>query len=176
MALLFKLSVIDDFQNKMKDTLVTKYGFHIDSPENKIVTDIWNVMQRKLQCCGVSGNANSSTSWAIYKLESHWYTQFVTGRPYVPDTCCRPFSDDNICTGLRPIKGLPSLGPTALHNITMQDNPNINTNGCSEKIQDIPKRDILIVLIFSAVLATLSIINLTMSLCLCKNPRQYDFR
>ncbi|KAJ8306561.1 hypothetical protein KUTeg_017106 [Tegillarca granosa] len=80
----------------------------------------------QLKCCGVSGGVDSTDSWAIYKLSTKWYKRFPLGKPYVPDSCCKPDGDLGLCTGMLRLNGPPTLGPSS--NTTLVANPHLYVN------------------------------------------------
>ena len=42
-----------------------------DSPSDETI--YFFLLNLQLKCCGFSGDVNSESSWAIYKLESEWF-------------------------------------------------------------------------------------------------------
>ncbi|KAK3602035.1 hypothetical protein CHS0354_015026 [Potamilus streckersoni] len=116
--------------NSMEDILLQQYG-EADTQDNKVVTNMWDLMQRELHCCGVTGDMNSTTSWALYRY-SKWYKKHESGKPYVPQSCCKPDGSTNICTGIEDFNGPPSKKPPVDN--TMQINPHLYTRGCYDEI------------------------------------------
>ncbi|KAJ8306346.1 hypothetical protein KUTeg_016891 [Tegillarca granosa] len=59
---------------RLRESIQLHYGHDLrGNSYNRLVTDAWDSMQRKLECCGSDGNASAVYSWAIYKGHSEWY-------------------------------------------------------------------------------------------------------
>ncbi len=75
-----------DVKSFMRETLQEYYGVNLDDSYNRAVTDAWDSVQSKWQCCAVEDQ-----SWGTYRA-SEWYKQQpgVEGydRPLVPPSCC----------------------------------------------------------------------------------------
>ncbi|KAJ8306252.1 hypothetical protein KUTeg_016797 [Tegillarca granosa] len=98
---------------RLRESIQLHYGHDLrGNSYNRLVTDAWDSMQRKLECCGSDGNASAVYSWAIYKGHSEWYHNRRTSKiPYVPESCCKPDGDKALCVGSKPLKGPPAWGP-----------------------------------------------------------------
>ncbi|RUS87817.1 hypothetical protein EGW08_004416 [Elysia chlorotica] len=58
----YKDKLEEKLEEEMTSTLLERYDVDIDTnDENQDVTDVWNKIQSKLKCCGVSGGLTSST-------------------------------------------------------------------------------------------------------------------
>ncbi|PVD23320.1 hypothetical protein C0Q70_16588 [Pomacea canaliculata] len=67
----------DKVKEKMEGIIITHYGINIDlDSENRQITEAWDTIQRTFECCGAFGDANSSTSWALYKRSQWWSEKF----------------------------------------------------------------------------------------------------
>lgn len=139
----FRAKLEDNIVRSMEDVVVKRYGVDLlEHTDNRIVTDTMNWLQKELECCGVTGGLNTSTSWGIYK-HSAWYKGFDTGKPYVPQSCCRPNGDVNICTGITLINGPPSQGPPVFNN--MENNEHLYTAGCYDEIMRYVQNHLLVI-------------------------------
>ncbi|XP_071118986.1 leukocyte surface antigen CD53-like isoform X2 [Haliotis cracherodii] len=136
----FKTSLSDSLASRiksvMRDSLSELYGRDTQTiPENKLITEAWDSMQRQLGCCGISGNVSSADSWPYYSTRTLWYLQqYEEGNTVqkVPDSCCHG-GDLAVCTGQTYFPGPPNhLNPhTERFNKT---NPYLYTNGCYDKL------------------------------------------
>ncbi|CAG5126177.1 unnamed protein product, partial [Candidula unifasciata] len=69
----FRDKIGDELGKQMESSLLYKYGVDLDNnDENNEVTSVWDDVQRKLDCCGVSGGLNSTKSWLLWQ-SSVWF-------------------------------------------------------------------------------------------------------
>ncbi|XP_046355534.1 leukocyte surface antigen CD53-like isoform X2 [Haliotis rufescens] len=120
----------------MRDSLSELYGRDTQTiPENKLITEAWDSMQRQLGCCGISGNVSSADSWPYYSTRTLWYLQqYEEGNTVqkVPDSCCHG-GDLAVCTGQTYFPGPPNhLNPHTER--FKKTNPYLYTNGCYDKL------------------------------------------
>ncbi|XP_048256422.1 leukocyte surface antigen CD53-like isoform X3 [Haliotis rufescens] len=111
----YKTSLSDSLASRiksvMRDSLSELYGRDTQTiPENKLITEAWDSMQRQLGCCGISGNVSSADSWPYYSTRTLWYLQqYEEGNTVqkVPDSCCHG-GDLAVCTGQTYFPGPPN--------------------------------------------------------------------
>ncbi|XP_022318036.2 tetraspanin-18-like isoform X4 [Crassostrea virginica] len=136
MAFLFREKISEDIKTKLESTLQTQYGQDVrGNTTNRLITDAWDSMQRKLQCCGAHGEVDSHFSWAYYKLSSEWYIMRGDHNKYpmVPESCCIEGADKQKCQGQTIIiKGPPNYGPS---NLPKKFESHLHTEGCYEKVK-----------------------------------------
>ncbi|KAK3602034.1 hypothetical protein CHS0354_015025 [Potamilus streckersoni] len=139
-------------RNDMEPILLNNYGE--DGSER--ITYFWDFMQKRLNCCGVSGDINSTTSWMIYK-KSKWYQK--SGKQ-VPDSCCLPTANINICT--------------KTSNVTI--NTDLYKNGCYDDLADIIKFNSVLIGACSLAAALALVFVLVFAVCLYYHLRQKERR
>ncbi|PVD23324.1 hypothetical protein C0Q70_16592 [Pomacea canaliculata] len=125
------------------------------------------IMLGMLECCGVKGDQNSETSWAIYKIKTEWFKNNSTGQ-YVPNSCCSPTSNKGRCTGvvLGMTLGPPRDGPpiTAF----MDENDDLYKTGCYDKFWNFIETHALIVGGVAIAAIIVMVIALIFSICVCR--------
>lgn len=162
----FRQKMEGDVIHSMEDVLMKKYGVDLDkSSDNRMVTDFWNWLQRELQCCGVTGGLNTTTSWAIYR-HSEWYKGFETGKPYVPESCCKADGDINLCTGITDFSGPPSVGPPLSANA--ETNTELYTVGCYDELVQYIQNHAVIIGVCSIATVVIMLFGLFFSVYLCR--------
>ncbi|KAH3693664.1 hypothetical protein DPMN_081104 [Dreissena polymorpha] len=162
----FRGKMEGDVIHSMEVVLIKKYGVDlVHHSDNRVITDFWNWLQRELKCCGVTGNINSTTSWAIYR-HSAWYKGFETGKPYVPQSCCNPDGDINICTGITDYNGLPAHGPP--FTATMNTNPHLYIRGCYDELVQYVETHAVIIGVSAIAGVVVMLIGLVFSVFLCR--------
>ncbi|KAL3869618.1 hypothetical protein ACJMK2_042283 [Sinanodonta woodiana] len=142
MAFVFR----ERMRNDMGPILLNNYGE--DGSER--ITYFWDFMQKRLNCCGVSGGVNSTTSWMIYQ-SSKYYQK--SGK--VPDSCCAPKANLNSCT----------------KNLDMTSNTDLYKNGCYDKLADIIKFNSVLIGACSLAAALALIFVLLFAVCLFHHLR-----
>lgn len=84
MGFMLKGKLDEDIKLHFIRTLEVQYGVDTSkNPENNLITDAWDAMQRTLKCCGAYGDQDSLTSWAFYR-NTDWYVK----RPPTSCTLC----------------------------------------------------------------------------------------
>lgn len=68
-------------QGNMKDSLTMHYGSK--EPGRGNITNGWNYVQKKFECCGVNNRTEAITLY----METPWYKSLDTP-PRVPESCC----------------------------------------------------------------------------------------
>ncbi|XP_060062749.1 tetraspanin-18-like [Ylistrum balloti] len=169
---IFLGQISKDAKISMTSILTEQYGVDLDDrADNRVVTDMWNFMQKQLQCCGISGGVNSTTSWAAYKLESKWYAQFSAGVPYVPESCCRPEGDLELCTGMRKFSGPPGVDVPLLPGTGR--NPHMYDTGCYDEVVHYVQSHALIIGGGALAAVVIILFGIISGVCLCKRIK-YD--
>ncbi|XP_060587433.1 CD151 antigen-like isoform X2 [Ruditapes philippinarum] len=162
----FRQKMEGDVIHSMEDILIEKYGVDLEkNSDNRMITDFWNWLQRELQCCGVTGGLNSTTSWAIYR-HAEWYKGFETGKPYVPQSCCKVDGDINLCTGITDFNGPPSLTPPLLGNF--DTNSELYTVGCYDELVHYIQSHAIIIGVCSIATVVVMLFGLFFSVYLCR--------
>ncbi|XP_063434051.1 CD151 antigen-like isoform X1 [Mytilus trossulus] len=157
-------------QKSMKIALVNKYGVNLDHSENRMVTEVWDLMQKNLECCGVHGGVNSTDSWAIYKIKSQWYKQGNNRKAYVPDSCCRHDGDIITCTGLNGTEGTPIDGPPISGNV----NPHLYHKGCYDELVNYVQGHVLMIGGIAVASIVVILFGLIFSMSLYRSIREVD--
>ena len=169
-----------EFKIQFKDRLVTKYGnSEIDPMDNKLFTESWDRMQQEFECCGAHGNVNDTTSWAVYKKFSAWY-KIQPNKVYhfVPESCCAPDADVDVCMGSdHKLYGPPVYGPPMDRGFSAK-NPNLNTDGCYKMVSAYLHQLLTITALVTGGLAGLYFVVVMLTWVFCFNRRtdaDYDY-
>ncbi|KAK3592095.1 hypothetical protein CHS0354_019355 [Potamilus streckersoni] len=172
-AFVFRGFLTEKVKENFIHTLTKNYGVDTrKSSQNRLITDAWDSMQRRLQCCGVHGDVHSLYSWNIYGSQSEWYQQITGKAPYVPDSCCKENGDKQICTGTFPINGPPAKKPPLLHDNVMNDH--LNTDGCYDKVIVHLQKHALILGAVAACVPVLLIFGIIIVFCLCARVQRNE--
>ena len=75
--------------------------------------------------CRANTVGQIGTDWCWDQTLIKYLTVSVPGKPYVPQSCCRPEGDLNICTGIDAWNGPPSQGPPLASSLSR--NPHLYT-------------------------------------------------
>ncbi|XP_071117612.1 CD151 antigen-like [Haliotis cracherodii] len=125
---IYRNEFISGIMERMRDGLKKQYGVDTESePENKYITELWDLVQQQIGCCGIS--KDDREPWAYYSRNTLWYKEIVKrGRGQkVPDSCCIPEGDIAVCTGQTNFAGPPNYRNQRYRNMT---NPHLYTNDC----------------------------------------------
>lgn len=179
LSLLFRDEITSSIKLRLRESIQLHYGHDLrGNSYNRLVTDAWDSMQRKLECCGSDGNASAVYSWAIYKGHSEWYHNRRTSRvssgqiPYVPESCCKPDGDKALCVGSKPLKGPPAWGPPFQKNYKV--NEHLYTEGCYEKVKGHLVQHAFILGAVALSVPLLLIIGIVIAFCLCARVTKSD--
>ncbi|XP_056019988.1 tetraspanin-18-like isoform X8 [Ostrea edulis] len=173
MAFLFRENISEDIKKKLEYTLENQYGREIRAnTTNRLITDAWDSMQRKLQCCGAHGKYDSHKSWAFYKLSSEWYIHQEGKYPMVPESCCIEGGDKQKCQGQTIInKGPPNYGPVTL---PKKFESHLHTEGCYEKVKKYLTEYSLILGGVAFGVPLFLIVGSIIAFCLCARVKKSD--
>ncbi|XP_048764372.2 CD82 antigen-like [Ostrea edulis] len=166
-------------KESMKTVLIEKYGVNQKDPENRVITEMWDFLQKQLKCCGVSGDANSTDSWAIYKTKSEWYRsresdgQLVSGQ-LVPESCCSPDGDLKTCSGVSPFDGPPHTDPP--FSGPYRKNPNMYHTGCYDEIVHYIQGHALMIGGIAIAAIVVMLFGVVFGVCLCRSIRSRGYR
>lgn len=153
-------------------SLNTTYG----APQKKQVTEAWDFMQQLFSCCGVYGDANSTTSWAYYRNTWWFQNQTESMREYVPASCCRNMMGENRtrCVGGSPLYEtmVPAQGPPIYPHM---DNGIMYTEGCYSAFITFLADNMKIVGGVSVGIALMMVLAMAFSLCLCRRIKDDYF-
>ncbi|XP_050403712.1 tetraspanin-9 isoform X3 [Patella vulgata] len=170
LAFFFRAVLTANIKFRMRNSLTESYGLDVRSnAQHRRVTEAWDAMQRRLKCCGVSGNVTSTDSWSFYNLNTMWYFKErnkpgATGLQ-VPESCC---ADGGIalCTGQEYFKGAPNhlnhFNPDF-----RQRNPYLYTDGCYDKLVEYLDQYSIVIGLVAAVVPLFLILGIIISFCLC---------
>ncbi|ESP00576.1 hypothetical protein LOTGIDRAFT_157852 [Lottia gigantea] len=167
LAFFFRAVLTSNIKGRMRLSLIENYGVDVrGNSHNRRVTEAWDAMQRKLQCCGVSGNVTSKDSWAFYKLNTVWFIQEMnkpTDGKLVPESCCK---DRNIavCTGQEFFQGPPNFVDNEFSKYK-NENPHLLTNGCYDQLVNYLDDYAIVIGIVSAVVPLFLILGIVISFC-----------
>lgn len=173
----FRDKIEDTALNQLRRQVLDSYG----REGEESVTDAWDSMQKVFKCCGVSGNVNSSDSWAIYKLSSRWFQMQteLTPRPkkfeYVPVSCCVDTENTpNVtkCQGSIDQTSIPMKGPPVLD--FSQLNDQLHTEGCYTSLRNMLASNVNILIGVGAGIAVAMVLGMVFSICLCRKIRNED--
>lgn len=154
----FRRDIGDHLVDEAKQTLIYGYG------ENEDITAQWDEVQAQLKCCGVTGDVNSETSWAIYKLSSDWYMkQAKNAVQYsVPISCCPVDEDVDECRNKD--NAIPKVGPPL--NSSMANNTLLYTEGCYDKLDGYLETNALKIGIIALAALIIMVLGVIFSICL----------
>ncbi|KAK3090961.1 hypothetical protein FSP39_016074 [Pinctada imbricata] len=175
LAFTFRDDIQRDIKTKLKDSIAHQYGVEVrTNATNKLVTDAWDSMQRKLECCGAHGNVSDTTSWSIYKSASKWYHHKKEKHPMVPESCCVEGGDKLKCQGNDVTDGPPNWGPAPGFNPKRYINEHLYTTGCYEKMISYIRQYSLILGAVALSVPTFMVIGSIISFCLCCRVKKTD--
>ncbi|GFO15627.1 tetraspanin, partial [Plakobranchus ocellatus] len=166
----------DDISGRVLHELSASLNESYGMSGQQEVTDTWNLMQRFLECCGVYGGVNSTTSWAYYREYSLWYRNQTKGlEQYVPDSCCRNVFGNNRtkCVGGEGYEGIiPAAWPPVGSAL---ENDLLFTEGCYTAIMDILAQNTKILAGVAAGIAVLMVLGMVFAVCLCRRIKDDIF-
>ncbi|KAK3102882.1 hypothetical protein FSP39_014643 [Pinctada imbricata] len=161
---------IEEFTlTSLKKTLTSSYGSNDD------VTEGWDSMQQMFRCCGVSGNVNSTDSWAFYKSQTDWFSRQKSQIQYIPDSCCTDASSTpnrTKCVGLKNKKKAPVKGPPVTPKIF---NDQMFTQGCYTALGGLLENNIKILSGVIIGVAAVMILGMVFAVCLCKRIEDDEY-
>ncbi|BFY99257.1 hypothetical protein BsWGS_02297 [Bradybaena similaris] len=134
----FRDEIRKELIREMESSLKNRYDVQIDdNDDNFRTTKVWDDIQAKLDCCGVSGGLDSQKSWFLWQ-SSQWYLQQSVpaggSKDLVPPSCCTSETTDSAC---QKASNTSSVPPQLYSNATLnQDNPVLNEKGCLTAIED----------------------------------------
>lgn len=174
---IFRENITGQLKLEAETALINKYGMSKD----KDVTERWDTVQQELECCGMTGDASSNTSWAIYKLQTLWfkdrdYSDSDLGIKYVPFSCCNPSSNLERCVGRLPsggINGPPVQGPPITS--SMEVNDGLYTDGCYDKLESFLDENASIIGGIALGALIVMVLGVIFSVCLCSHIGQKGY-
>ncbi|XP_076440007.1 CD151 antigen-like [Babylonia areolata] len=152
----------DKVKEKMEDVLTHQYGIQ---KRSRRITDAWDDIQQSFSCCGAYGDANSSTSWALYK-SSLWYTGGYNNNSLVPESCCDAsiqFMDQ--CTGKVAGVGPPTHGPPIDFPLSAL-NYTLYTKGCFDALETYLSYTGVVIGTCAIVVGVFMLVELVLSICM----------
>ncbi|XP_045166200.2 CD82 antigen-like isoform X2 [Mercenaria mercenaria] len=171
----FQDKIEDTTLNQLRHQLLESYG--TDGEES--VTEAWDSMQKLFKCCGVSGDVNSSDSWAIYKLASAWFAgqSVMTAQQteYVPVSCCKdPENTPNVtkCQGVVDKRSIPVIGPPVIDKNQLNDQ--LYTEGCYTSLRNMITGNLNVLIGVGVGIAVAMILGMVFSICLCRKIKNDD--
>lgn len=171
LAFVFRHKISFTIISKMEQSIIKQYGHEVrTNSQNRLITDAWDSMQRKLECCGVIGNmTEGSMSWGIYKRGSAWYNDRNDQVPYVPESCCKPDADLEMCQGKKNRHGPPGWkyagGPVNVH---------LSMDGCFDKVIGHVQQYALILGAVGLAVPFFLIVGVIITFCMCCRVKRAD--
>ncbi|KAK3592903.1 hypothetical protein CHS0354_004130 [Potamilus streckersoni] len=147
----------------LEKSVAEKYG--LDG--NNLITEAWDSVQIKLECCGAYGEMNSTTSWALYKLKSSWVNKNVSNGSLVPASCCKG-TNLTLCLGKIPTDSPPYKGPPVAQ---IPIDYTLFTMGCYNKLEHFINQNGIVVGTSAIVVGTLMIVEMVLSICVYRSAR-----
>lgn len=174
------------FRYKIEDLTLTQLRIQLNSSYGRkgeeAVTEGWDYMQKIFHCCGVSGDVNSTESWAYYKYHTDWYynnteisQQSRKPLEFVPLSCCRDTENTpNItkCQGLADKTRIPYTDPPVS---PQQMNDQLHTEGCYTSFYHMVQDNVTILIGIAAGIAVAMVLGMIFSMCLCRRIRDDDY-
>ncbi|KAL8584292.1 hypothetical protein ACOMHN_014711 [Nucella lapillus] len=151
----------DKVKEKMEDVLTHQYG----KQGKSTITDAWDEVQQTFSCCGAYGDANSSTSWALYR-SSEWVMRKHSNSSLVPKSCCdasSQFTDD--CMGRNAGLGPPTHGPPILFPLSGL-NYTLHTTGCFDALETYMRYTGVVIGSCAIVVGVFMLVELALSICM----------
>ncbi|XP_061192469.1 tetraspanin-18B-like isoform X3 [Saccostrea echinata] len=178
MAALFRDQITEDIKVKLERTLQNQYGMDVrGNTTNRLVTDAWDSMQRKLECCGPYSldedgeDLKGAKSWDFYK-STKWYITKLQKYPMVPESCCIEGADKQKCQGQTIIiKGPPNYGPASL---PKKFESHLYTEGCFEKVIKYLGESTLILGGVALGVPLFLVVGSIIAFCLCARVKKSD--
>ncbi|XP_062591267.1 CD151 antigen-like isoform X2 [Saccostrea cucullata] len=161
-------------RESMKTVLIEKYGVNQQDPENRVVTEMWDFLQKQLKCCGVSGDANSTDSWAIYKIKSEWFRTKESDGQLVPESCCNPDGDLAMCNKASSFQGPPNNDPPFIG--PYRKNPYMYHTGCYDEIVHYIQGHALMIGGIAIAAIVVMLFGVIFGVCLCRSIRSRGYR
>ncbi|KAK7490377.1 hypothetical protein BaRGS_00018356 [Batillaria attramentaria] len=161
---IFRDNITGHLRREAETSLVNKYG----ESKSKAVTERWNAIQQELECCGLTGDKNSNTSWAIYKFRTLWFKDRDynenPGTQYVPESCCKKDNTD-MCVGRTNSTGRPPAQGPPVDNLL--PNEGLYTDGCYDKLEDFLDENAAIIGGIAIAALIIMLMGVLFSVCLC---------
>ncbi|KAF6030655.1 hypothetical protein EB796_011062 [Bugula neritina] len=158
-------------KSNMNETLITRYRNNTHNTTlNRIVTQAWDRMQVRLNCCAVEDEGwevYQQSSWYQYKLHNNYEISKIE---LVPESCCRRATYDWERIINQRICQTTQGGPPK----TSQGSPNhfLNYDGCYNAAKKALSELIWFVFGFGFVLAALIIGGMVSAICLAKKIKK----
>lgn len=175
------------FRYKIEDITLTQLRIQLNTSYGRTgeeaVTEAWDYMQTIFHCCGVSGDINSTESWAYYKYHTDWFynntelaKQSSRSRlEFVPLSCCvDTVNTPNItkCQGLTDRTRIPYTDPPVAK---AQMNDQLYTEGCYTSFSHMVQENVSILVGIIAGIAAVMVLQMVFSMCLCRRIRDEDY-
>ncbi|BFZ16393.1 hypothetical protein BsWGS_19432 [Bradybaena similaris] len=167
LGFVYKDDLKDELAKKMESTLTTKYGTNLaNSEENRATTDVWDDVQKNLQCCGVQGGLSSDKSWFLWQ-SSEWYKNqssvLLIARNLVPESCCNPNFDKKKCQTINSDINSPVQ---VYHNVTTE-NSALYSKGCIDRLMDEVDDHIAAIAGVAVAVLVVLLLSVIFSVCVC---------
>ncbi|KAL3869746.1 hypothetical protein ACJMK2_042387 [Sinanodonta woodiana] len=159
--------LVASMEKTVKEALEKSITENYGLDGNSHITQAWDSVQIKLQCCGVYGEMNSTTSWALYKLKSSWVDKNVSNGSLVPASCCKG-TNLTMCLGKIPTDSPPYKGPPV---VQIPSDYTLFTTGCYDKLGHFIVQNGIIVGTSAIVVGTLMIVEMVLSICVYRSAR-----
>lgn len=159
-------------KGRMEEVVTHHYGLSLTmDAENRRLTSAWDDIQQTFECCGAFGGINSSTSWALFKEQSQWYSLKLNNNSLVPDSCCEGTQNLEFCTGRTSSAGPPSVGPPVSLAVSSSLNYTLYTKGCYDALEDHLVYTGVVIGSSAIVVGVFLLVELVLSICMYRTFR-----
>ncbi|GFS17690.1 tetraspanin [Elysia marginata] len=167
LGFVYKNDLEEELEKEMTKTLKERYEVDLNqNDKNQEVTDVWNKIQNKLKCCGVSGGLTSNTAWYMWQ-ESEWFkAQIQFQKSLVPSSCCD--SDNFTFDKCQHINSDDTQPPQTNLTRISNENPALFSDGCIDKVKDEIEDHVVAIAIVAVVVLVVMLLCILFSLCVFK--------
>lgn len=172
----FKTDLENELTDAMTHTLLTDYGVG----DQGDLTQVWDKVQRELNCCGVKGNRSSSGSWHLWQ-SSKWYRmQEENTNPHsiqlVPSSCCDGRQTHNLCQLASTEDVSYGMAPGQSGMDVTRDNPALYEDGCIDKLKDNINEYLMAIGVIAVVIFVVMLFSVIFSVCVCTHVSRAQAR
>ncbi|KAK3770257.1 hypothetical protein RRG08_029913 [Elysia crispata] len=163
----YKDDLEEELEKEMTMTLLERYDVDLDNnDENQDVTDVWNKIQNKLKCCGVSGGLTSTSSWLMWQ-RSEWFTsQLQFEKDLVPTSCCNTdgYTFDQCTRRNSDTSQPPQNNQTGI----TTENPALYSEGCIDKVKNKIEDHVVAIIVAAVIVFVVNLLCIVFSICVFK--------
>lgn len=154
----------EELEKEMTKTLKERYDVDTaNNDKNQDVTDIWNKIQNKLKCCGVSGGLTSTSSWFMWQQSSWFNSQIQFFKDYVPTSCCKTdgHTFDECSKKSSDTTRPPQESVAGISN----ENPAMYSDGCFDKLKDEIEDHVVAIAVVAVVVLVVNLLCIIFAIC-----------